>query len=303
MKRLLMLIPVILGVTFIVFFILSLTPGDPADIITGGRVDDATIQAVREEFGLNDPLPVQYIRYMKNLLQGDLGVSYATRRPVIKEVLAVFPATIKLTFWAMLVSILIAIPIGIVSATKQYTLVDNISMLVALLGVSMPSFWLGLLLILLFSVNLGWLPSGGATAPFSIIMPAVTLGVGSAAITARMTRSSMLEVIRQDYIRTARAKGVNKKVIIRKHALRNALIPVITIIGIQFGDMLGGAVAAEMVFSWPGIGRLLVDSIKGKDTPMVMGCMILATVSFSIVNLGVDILYAYLDPRIKAEYK
>lgn len=303
LKRLIMLIPVILGVSFIVFFILSLTPGDPAAIIIGEKATEDTINALRNELGLNDPVVIQYVRYMVNMVKGDLGTSYVTGRNVFNEVISAFPATLKLTFWATVIAVFIGIPIGVVSATKQYTLVDNISMVVALLGVSMPGFWLGLMLILLFSLRLGWLPSGGAETALSVIMPAFTLGVASAATIARMTRSSMLEVIRQDYIRTAKAKGVNKHVIVRKHALKNALIPVVTIVGIQFGDMLGGAVLAETVFAWPGLGRMLVDSIKNKDIPMVMGCMMLATVSFSVVNLLVDIIYAFLDPRIKAEYK
>lgn len=303
LKRLIMLIPVILGVSFIVFFILSLTPGDPAAIIIGEKATADTISALRNELGLNDPIVVQYARYMFNMVRGDLGTSYVTGRNVFNEVISAFPATLKLTFWATVIAVFIGIPIGVVSATKQYTLMDNLSMVVALLGVSMPGFWLGLMLILLFSLRLGWLPSGGAETALSVIMPAFTLGVASAATIARMTRSSMLEVIRQDYIRTAKAKGVNKRVVVRKHALKNALIPVVTIVGIQFGDMLGGAVLAETVFAWPGLGRMLVDSIKNKDIPMVMGCMMLATVSFSVVNLLVDIIYAFLDPRIKAEYK
>ena len=198
---------------------------------------------------------------------------------------------------------MIAIPIGIVSATKQYSIIDNVCMVVALLGVSMPSFWLGLLLILTFSLQLGWFPSGGVGSWKSFVLPSISLGTSSAAIVTRMTRSSMLDVIRSDYIRTAKAKGVSNGVIIRKHALRNALIPVITIVGMQVGGMLGGSVLTETVFSLPGVGRLLVDGIKQKDSPMVLGCLITTTICFSVINLAVDVLYGFIDPRIKAEYK
>ncbi|MEA5135787.1 MAG: ABC transporter permease [Candidatus Fimivivens sp.] len=302
-KRILMLIPVIIGVTFLVFFILSLTPGDVASLITNGEGDAATLEAIREELGLNDPLLVQYGRYMIKLVQGNMGESYQTGRDVFKTVMGTFPATIKLTFWSMVVAIGIAIPVGILSATKQYTPTDYISMTLAMLGVATPNFWLGLMLILAFSLHLGWFPSGGMSGLESFVLPAVTLGTGAAALITRMTRSSMLEVIRQDYIRTAKAKGVNNSVVIRKHALRNALIPVVTVVGLQFGHMLGGAVLTETVFSWPGVGRLMVDSIKSKDTPMVLGCIVLVTICFSLVNLVIDIAYAFIDPRIKAVYK
>lgn len=302
-KRLFMLIPVIIGVTFLVFFILSFSPGDPVSIMLGVEATEEAILAVREELGLDDPVLVQYANYMFKLVQGDMGESYAKGRDVATEIVNAFPPTLVLTFWGMLVSIIIAIPIGIISATKQYTIIDNVCMVVALLGVSMPSFWLGLLLILGFSLHLGWFPSGGIGSWKSYVLPSISLGASSAAITTRMTRSSMLDVIRQDYIRTARAKGVDNGTIIRKHALRNALIPVVTIIGMQIGSMLGGAVLTETVFSIPGIGRLLVDGIKTKDTPMILGCLIATTICFSVINLGVDILYGYIDPRIKAEYK
>lgn len=303
LKRILMLIPIILGVSFLVFFIISLTPGDPATIIAGEEADSASIEALREEMGLNKPLIVQYANYMGRFFKGDLGKSYSTGKDVFKEIIARYPATFKLTFWAMVVAVVIAVPIGIISATKQYSITDSISMLVALLGVSMPNFWLGLMLILLFALKLRLLPSGGAASFKSIILPALTLGTGAAAIVTRMTRSSMLEVVRQDYIRTARAKGVKGKIVIRRHALRNALIPVVTVVGLQFGRLLGGAVLTETVFSWPGIGRLMVDSIRSKDTPMVLGTIIIFAITFSIVNLFIDILYAYIDPRIKAQYK
>ncbi|WP_069649789.1 nickel ABC transporter permease [Caloranaerobacter ferrireducens] len=303
LRRLLLLIPVILGVTFIVFSIMYLTPGDPAQIILGESAPPEKVAQLREEMGLNDPFIVQYFRFVKNGLKGDFGRSYSTRRPVFSEIFARFPATLKLTIAGVLVAIIIGIPVGIISATRQYSLFDNVSMIGALLGVSMPNFWFGLMLVLVFSVMLGWFPSGGDNGLSSLVLPAITLGTSAAALITRMTRSSMLEVIRQDYIRTARAKGVLEKKVINKHALKNALIPIITVVGLQFGYLLGGAVLTETVFSWPGVGRLLVDAIRQKDTPMVLASVVFVSVTFSFVNLMVDILYAYVDPRIKSQYK
>lgn len=303
-KRLLMLIPVIIGVSFLVFFIMALTPGDTAKTILGEDAPPEALEAFREEYGLNDPVPVRYVNYMIKLVQGDLGKSYKTGRPVFDEVMSRFPATLELAFWGMVFAVVLSIPIGIISATKQYSLIDSISMIFALLGVATPNFWLGLMLIIIFSLNLGWLPSGGNNAGFaSLILPVITLGTGCMANITRTTRSSMLEVIRQDYIRSAKAKGVSKNKVIYKHALKNALIPVVTVIGLQFGSLLGGAVLTETVFSWPGIGQFLVASIKAKDAPSVLGCVIIFSICFSIVNLAVDILYAYIDPRIKSKYK
>ncbi|MBZ4664364.1 MAG: hypothetical protein JG776_2082 [Caloramator sp.] len=302
-RRLLMLIPVILGVTFIVFSIMYMTPGDPAQMILGESAPESAVKALREQMGLNDPFLVQYGRFIKNAVMGDFGRSYSTKREVFTEIFARFPATLQLASVGVLLAVLIGIPVGIISATKQYSLFDSVSMILALLGVSMPNFWQGLMFILLFSVTLGWLPSGGYGSFKHFILPALTLGTSTAAVIARMTRSSMLEVIRQDYIRTARAKGVEEKKVILKHALKNALIPIITVVGLQFGALLGGAVLTETVFSWPGIGRLLVDAIKQKDTPMVQATVVFIAVTFSIVNLAVDILYAYVDPRIKSQYK
>ena len=303
MRRLLLLIPVILGATFLVFTIMHFTPGDAAQLILGERAPAEEVEALREEMGLNDSLPVQYIRYISKAIQGDFGRSYFSNRSVFKEVFSRFPATLKLTAAAMILAVVIGIPIGIISATKQYTLTDSVTMILALIGVSMPVFWLGLMLILVFSVNLGILPSSGSETLKHLILPAFSLGVGSMAIITRMTRSSMLEVVRQDYIRTARSKGVAERKVINKHALKNALIPVVTVVGLQFGSLLGGAVLTESVFSWPGVGRLMVDSIKKKDTPMVLASVIFISVTFSFVNLFVDILYAYIDPRIKSQYR
>jgi len=302
-KRNIMLIPVLLGVTFLVFFIISLTPGDVADMILGQGATKESVAKLREDMGLNDPLPVQYGRYLGRLLQGDMGLSYATGKPVAGEIAARYPNTLRLAFFSILVSILISIPVGVVSAVKQYSIFDNLGMILALVGISMPSFWLGLMLIIGFALHLGWFPSGGAGQWNSIILPALTLGVASTASIARTTRSSMLEVVRQDYIRTAKAKGVGARTVILKHALKNALIPTMTVIGLEFGELLGGAILTETVFSWPGVGRLMVDSIQRKDTPMVLGCIIVFSISFSMVNLVIDILYAFIDPRIKTNYQ
>lgn len=302
-RRILVLIPIILAVTFIVFFIISLTPGNTAAMIIGDGATQESIEKLNEEMGFNDPIIVQYGRYIGNLVRGDMGKSYKTGVSVSQEIGSRFPNTLKLTMLSILISIAISIPIGIISATKQYSIFDNFGMILALIGISMPSFWLGLNLIIIFALRLGWLPSGGADSLRSIILPAVTLGAAAAASITRTTRSSMLEILPQDYIRTAKAKGVSKRPIIIRHALKNALIPTITIIGIEFGNLLGGAILTETVFSWPGIGRLMVDSINGKDIPMVLGCIIVFSVGFSIVNLIIDILYAYIDPRIKANYE
>ncbi|MBS6216473.1 MAG: ABC transporter permease [Clostridiales bacterium] len=303
LKRLLMLIPVIIGVSFLVFFIMSLSPGDPARTILGETAPIEAVEALREELGLNDPVLKRYVDYMGGLLHGDMGTSYKSNRPVFDEIMGRFPATLKLSLWGMLFAVALSIPIGIISATKQYSLVDGVSMVGALLGVATPNFWLGLILIIVFSLNLKWFPSGGMDGWKTYIMPVITLGTGCMASITRTTRSSMLEVIRQDYIRTAQAKGMKQRVVITRHALRNALIPVITVIGLQFGYLLGGAVLTETVFSWPGVGTYLVNSIKAKDTPSVMGCVIVFSIAFSIVNLLVDLLYAFVDPRIKSKYK
>ena len=302
-KRLLALIPVLLGVTFIVFCIMSLSPGDPAAMLLGTGATPESIVALREEMGLNAPIIVQYIRYLAGLLRGDMGTSYVSRNSVVYEIFSRFPNTLALAAAAIFVATIVSIPIGIISATKQYSIFDNTGMVVALLGVSMPSFWLGLMFIILFSVKLKVLPSGGAEGFSSIILPAITLGAESMATITRTTRSSMLEVVRQDYIRTARAKGFPEKFVILKHALRNALIPTVTVTGIEMGALLGGAILTETVFSWPGVGRLLIDAIQNKNTPVVLGCLVVFAVSFGIVNLVVDILYAYIDPRIKSQYK
>ncbi|WP_319542112.1 nickel ABC transporter permease [uncultured Pseudodesulfovibrio sp.] len=303
LKRCAMLIPVILGVAFIVFLMLYVTPGDPARMVLGEQAPQADVDNLREEMGLNDPFLMQFGRYVyKAVIQGDIGRSYITKRPVWDELLAAFPVTLKLSALAMGIALLVGIPCGIVTAVKQYSIFDNIVTLFALIGISMPVFWLGLLLILLFTVKLAWLPPSGFDSVQAMIMPAATLGLQSVAIITRMTRSSMLEVVRQDYICTARAKGQKESVVIRKHALPNALVPVVTIAGIQFGILLGGAVLTEIIFSLPGLGRLMVSSIEMRDYPMVQGGVLFIALAFCLVNLGVDLLYAWLDPRIKSQY-
>lgn len=304
-KRTGLMVFILAGVSIITFSMMHLVPGDPAEVIAieryGEEVTAETIEHVRRELGLDQPIYVQYFRWLSNLFQGSLGYSYRTDRPVLDEILTRLPATVQLALAGMLVSLLIAIPIGILSATRQYSAIDNISMAGAFLGVSMPNFWLGLLLILFFSVHLGWLPVFGRGGIEHLILPALTLGTGLAAITARLMRSSMLEVLRQNYIRTARAKGLSERVVICKHALKNALIPVVTVAGLQFGFLLEGTVIVEVIFAWPGIGRLLVDSIFARDLPVIQGCILFIAVIFVLINLLVDISYAYLDPRIRYE--
>ncbi len=308
-KRILMLIPILFGVSLLVYFILFLSPGDPASLILGEQATEGQLVAKREELGLDDPFIIQYFNYMKGYVVGDFGDSYITGRPVSKEILELFPNTVILTVSAMLIALIIAIPTGIIAATKQYSIRDNVTTVLALLGVSMPNFWLGLMLIAFVAVNVSFIPTGGMNRNSipellsSLILPAITLGTGAAASITRMTRSSMLEVVRQDYIRTARAKGVSEKKVIRKHALSNALIPIVTVVGLQFGFLLGGAVLTETVFSWPGMGAYMVDAIKKRDIPVILAAVIFMAVVFTVVNLAVDILYAFLDPRIKAKYK
>jgi len=283
-KRILVLIPVIFGATLLVYMILSMVEGDPARMLLGEEATAEQIHELREEMGLNDPQLVQYGRYMFNLLKGDMGISYKTEKPVTYEIGARLPHTIRLSLLAIVVSVILAIPLGIIAAIKQNSIFDAVSMVFSILGAAMPVFWLSLLLILLFSLKLGWFPVFGADEPKSIVLPAVALGLLSMASIARTTRSSMLEVIRQDYIRTARSKGLSEGVVIRKHALKNALIPMITIIGLQVGTLLAGSILTETVFAWPGIGRLMIQSILARDTPTVLGCIIVFSISFSIVN-------------------
>lgn len=301
-KRVLMMIPVLFGVSLIIFTMSYLTPGDAADMLLG---DSATIEQkeqLREELKLNDPFLTQYVNYMKGVLHGDLGTSYSTKRPVLDELLDRFPTTLKLSLAGILVSLILGVTLGIISATKQYSIFDTVATSFSLLGVSMPNFWLAMMLIIIFSVNLGWLPTSGLATPLAWILPVISLGMNSTATIMRMTRSSMLEVVRQDYIRTARAKGQKESMVILRHALPNALIPIITVAGLQFGRLMGGAVMAETIFSIAGIGKLMVDSIKLHNSPVVQGGVLFIAFVTCIVNLLIDILYAFVDPRIRSQY-
>lgn len=302
LKRILMMIPVLLAVSFVVYFLMDLAPGDIISSMAPQDATEAEIEMMREELGLNGTLMERYFRYMKGLLKGDLGMSLSLKRPVAECFFQRFPATLKLAFASIIVTLLISIPLGIAAATHHRSFLDGFSMVTALLGVSMPAFWLGLLLILGLSLKLNLLPSGGSGGIEYIILPAMTLGAGNAGHMTRITRSSMLDVIRQDYLRTARAKGVSEKQVIRKHALKNALIPIINVFGTTFGNSLGGAVAIETVFAWPGVGRLTVSAINQRDMTLATGCIIMFTIFMNVTMLLVDIAYAYADPRIKAQY-
>ncbi|MDQ0352558.1 peptide/nickel transport system permease protein [Alkalibacillus filiformis] len=297
-RRILQLIPVLLGVTVLVFLLMHLTPGNPAQLMAGENAPPEMVAQIENRLGLNDPLPVQYFDYVVGVVQGDLGTSMRYNTPVIDEVAPRFWVTIELALYATVLSIFLGLIAGIISAVRQYSVADVSIMIVALFGLSMPNFWLGLMLMQWFSINLGWFPPTGWGSPEQILLPVITLGTAGAAIIARMTRSSMLEVISQDYIRTARAKGVKERIIIYKHALKNALIPVVTVVGLQFGALLAGAVLTEEVFAINGMGRLLVDSIMNRDFPVVQACILIISVVFVVVNLLVDISYKFLNKRI-----
>ena len=303
-KRILMMIPVLLGVLFLVFTMNEISPGDPAAMIAGDAASVEVVEQIREDLGLNKPLPVRFFNYTKNLvLHGDLGTSYKTKRPVLDEVMDRLPTTILLSLTSAAFAVFLSIPIGIISAIKQNTWIDNLLMVLALIGVAMPAFWQGLMTIILFSVKLGWFQSYGFTTPAHWFMPVLTIGTGAMASLVRITRSSMLEVIRQDYIRTARAKGQTERKVIISHALRNSMIPIITAIAIQLGSMLGGAIVTETVFAIPGIGMLMIQSIKARDYPTIQGAVVVIAVMFSLLNLVVDIIYTFVDPRLKSIYQ
>ena len=303
-KRILYMIPVLLGVSFLVFSILSLTPGDPGSIILGITAKAEDIAALNAEFGYDKPFLTRYFLYMKDIiLHLDLGTSYSTRQPVINDIIARFPNTLLLAVLSMCVSSIIGISLGILSAVKQYSALDHICVVVALVFASVPGFWLGLMLLILFSLKLGWLPSFGAKSFLHFILPTLTVSLTSAAGLLRLTRSAMLETIRQEYIRTAKAKGAGSRRVIWKHALKNALLPVVTSLGTGFGASLGGAIIAETVFSIPGMGTLMTTAIRQKNIPVVMGSTLFLAVLFSFIILIVDILYAFIDPRIMAKYR
>ena len=296
-----MLIPVLLGVSLVSFSLLHMVPGYPAVLLAGEDANPDFIQNVRKEYGLDQPLYLQYLYFLSHVIQGDFGTSIRNREPVIKLLRERFLFTIQLSFFSILIAGLIGLIAGVISSTKQYSFFDHLSMVSALFGISMPIFWLGLLLMLVFSVHLRWFPAGGKGTLAHLILPAIALGAASSAMIARMTRASMLEVIRQDYIRTARANGLREFIVIYKHGLKNAMIPVITVFGLEFGYMLGGAVLTETVFSLPGIGRLMIDGIFQRDYPVVQGAMLLVATTFVLVNLLTDIAYAFFDPRIRYE--
>ncbi len=328
-RRLMIMIPTLLGVTVIVFLMLHATPGDPAELLLGERATEKALHEVREHLGLNEPLHVQYGLFLKRLMKGDLGETIWTRQKVWTEVKQRFPATIELALVALFISCFAGMILGIISATKQYSVFDYVSMLGALAGVSMPIFWLGLVFMLIFSLNLGWLPLSGRLsidvdldivtnfyildavitrnwpafkdAVWHIIMPAVTLSTIPTAIVARMTRSAMLDVLRQDYIKTAKAKGLSHLKVIFEHALRNAMIPVVTTIGLQFGVLLGGAILTETIFAWPGVGKWMYDAVMQRDYMVIQGGTLFIAALFVVINLCVDVMYAIINPRISVQ--
>jgi peptide/nickel transport system permease protein len=328
-RRILILIPTLLGVSVIVFSMLHMTPGDPAELLLGERATEEALVELREHLGLNEPLYVQYGMFLKRLMKGDLGETIWTRQKVWTEVKQRFPATIELTVVALCIACFFGIIFGIISASKQYSIFDYVSMIGALAGVSMPIFWLGLIFMLIFSLNLGWLPISGRLgmdidlevitnfyildavltrnwaalkdAIWHIIMPAVTLSTIPMAIVARMTRSAMLDVLRQDYIKTAKAKGLSNFIVTFKHALRNALIPVVTTVGLQFGVALGGAILTETIFAWPGVGKWMYDAVMQRDYMVIQGGTLFIAAIFVVINLCVDVLYAIINPRISVQ--
>ncbi len=327
--RLLQIVPVLLGISLLVFAFLHLIPGDPAVTMLGDRATPEALEVLRERMGLNEPLPLQYLTFLGNLLQFDLGTSIFTGVPILEEIRTRWPATFELSLVAMLIALLVGIPAGVIAAVKKNSIIDNLTMSGSLLGVSMPVYWLGLLLVYLFAVNLRWLPPSGRIGinvgydfePITgffildailqgnfkalgdvvahLILPAVTLSTIPLAIIARITRSAMLEVLSQDYIRTARSKGLKEFRVIGKHALKNAMLPVVTIIGLEFGTLLGGAILTETIFSWPGIGSWIYGGILQRDYPIVQGGVVFVAFVFVLINLLVDISYAFLDPRIQ----
>ncbi len=301
LRRILLTLPVLLGVSTLVFLFIHVIPGDPVQVMLGESARTSDVETLRDGLGLNKPLGEQYLLFLKGLLSGNLGISIHSKQPIMTTILKRLPATLELTLASMCVALVISIPLGVISANKQYSLLDNGSMFFALLGISMPNFWLGPLLILLFSVNLGWLPVSGRGDLQHLILPAITLGTALAAKLTRMTRSSVLEILHEDYITTSRAKGLRESIVIFKHALRNALIPVITVIGIQFGALLSGALITETIFAWPGIGRLTISAIQQRDYPLVQGCVLVIAFGYVLANLLTDLAYAWVDPRIRFE--
>lgn len=305
-RRLLILIPIVIGISFIVFAILSFTPGDPVMNIVGNGADPRTYELKREELGLNDPFLTRYLNYMKGVVTGDLGKSWSYDSPVSAELARTIPKTLILALSSVGLMLVIGLPIGIVSAVRQYSIIDNVSMVTMLILTSMPLFWLGLMLMLAFSVKLKWFPATfpteGIGTIWNWILPTVTCMASMMAALVRTTRSTMLEVVRSDYIRTARAKGVTERKITYKHALRNALLPVVTLVGLNFGLLMGGAIVTEKVFGIYGVGYLLINAVTSRDVPLVMGSILFVATCIGVVNLFVDVLYVYIDPRLRSLY-
>jgi ABC-type dipeptide/oligopeptide/nickel transport system permease component len=297
-RRLLLLVPLLVGASVVVFLTMRLIPGDPARLALGPEATEDQVELMRRQWGLDQPLPVQYVVWLGHALQGDFGRSTVSRVPVSQEISLRLPATLRLAGLSILIASVLGLGFGVLAAVRHNTWVDHLSMLVALLGVCTPSFWFGLMLILVFSVQLGWLPSFGEGGPEHLILPALTLGAAASAVIARVTRSSLLDVLQADFLRTARAKGLAEHVIIARHALKNALIPVLTLLGLEFGGLLAGAIVTETVFAYPGIGQLLVNSVNNRDFSVVQAALLLFSVQFVLVNLLVDVLYAVVDPRI-----
>jgi ABC-type dipeptide/oligopeptide/nickel transport system permease component len=300
LRRIVATVPVVLGAATFVFFMLHLVPGDPVDLMfmhAPLTVEDK--ERVRQQLGLDQPLAVQYVQFLGRAATGDLGRSIRSQRPVIEEIANRLPRTLELAVAGTAVGLLLGLSFGVLAAVKQGTWLDTLTIVSATLGVSMPSFWLGLMLIFLFALNLGWLPASGADTWLSLLLPAFALGLAVSAIIARMTRSSLLEVLRLEYITAARAKGLSEPIIVGRHALKNALIPVVTIVGLQFGNLLGGAFVIETVFAWPGVGQLAVQALMSRDYPLVQGIVLMVSVIFVAINLGIDMLYRVLDPRIR----
>ena len=297
-RRLLLLVPLLFGVSVLIFVTMRLVPGDPARLALGAEATEDQVQLMRRQWGLDQPLPVQYVYWVGHALQGDWGRSTVSRMPAADEIALRLPATLRLASLSVVIASAFGVGFGVLAAVRHNTWIDRASMVVALLGVCTPSFWLGLMLILVFSVRLQWLPSFGQGGVEHLVLPSLTLGAAAAALIARVTRSSLLEVLAADYLRTARAKGLTEQLVVARHALRNALIPVLTVLGLEFGGLLAGAIVTETVFAYPGIGQLLVNSIANRDFPVVQPALLLFAVQFVLVNLVVDVLYGAVDPRI-----
>ncbi|MBI3815818.1 MAG: ABC transporter permease [Nitrospinae bacterium] len=300
-KRLILFFPVVIGVMTLVFFIIHLVPGDPVELMLGENALISDKENLRKDLGLDQPIIEQYYAFISNAFKGDLGRTIHSQQPVTSVIMERLPATAELAVCAIFAAVIISIPLGILAAYKQHSLFDNGSMFISLLGISIPNFWLGPLLIIFFSIELGWLPVSGRGGIAHLILPSLTLGTSLSAILTRMTRSSMLDCLKEEYVTTARAKGLREKAVIAKHALSNAMIPIITIVGLQSGALLSGAIITETIFSWPGIGRLTIQAINTRDYPLLQGCVLIIALSYVVVNLITDILYAYFDPRIKYE--